>query len=91
MFTTYLVAQGYRKRTNTCSISAAIIPDAGVGLPPQYSLGMISSLRGVQLLIIAWWLCGASFQRAAVAREAKQKFLSYYFVFPSAHLIEIFD
>jgi len=47
---------------------------------------MISSLRGVQLLIIAWWLCGASFQRAAVAREAKQKFLSYYFVFPSAHL-----
>ena len=55
------------------------------------ALGMISSLRGVQLLIIAWWLCGASFQRAAVASDAKQKFLSYYFVFPSAHLIEVFD
>jgi hypothetical protein len=47
---------------------------------------MISSLRGVQLLIIAWWFCGVAFQPAAVAREAKQKFLSYYFVFPSANL-----
>jgi len=47
---------------------------------------MISSLRGVQLLIIAWWLCGVAFQPAAVAREAKQKFLSYYFVFPWANL-----
>jgi len=52
----------------------------------KFASGMISSLRGVQLLIIAWWLCGVAFQRAAVAREAKQKFLSYYFVFPSANL-----
>jgi hypothetical protein len=52
----------------------------------KFALGLISSLRGVQLLIITWWLCGVSFQRAAVAREVKQKFLSYYFVFPSANL-----
>jgi len=37
----------------------------------EFTSGMISSLRGVQLLIIGWWLCGASFQRAAVAREPK--------------------
>jgi len=48
----------------------------------EFTLGLISSLRGVQLLIIGWWLCGVSFQRAAVAREPKQKFLSYYSVFP---------
>ncbi len=50
------------------------------------ALGAISSLRGVQLLIVAWWLCGAAFQPAAVASEAKQKFLSYYFVLPEANL-----
>jgi hypothetical protein len=53
---------------------------------PKFASGMISSLRGVQLLIIAWWFCGVAFQPAAVAREAKQKFLSYYFVFPFANL-----
>ena len=49
-------------------------------------LGSISSLRGVQLLIVAWWSCAAAFQPGAVASEAKQKFLSYYFVLPEGNL-----
>jgi hypothetical protein len=54
--------------------------------PLKLASGWISSLRGVQLLILAWWLCGLAVQPAAVAREAKQKFLSYYFVLPLASL-----
>jgi len=66
-----------------CSqVGSALVPLTRLKL----ALGGISGLRGVQPLILAWRGCGIGVHRAAVAGEAKQKFLSYYFVLPEASL-----